>query len=239
MIPLVPDPKGFSERFGVSLFTGFGNTEIGTILSNPHAEVTHDLGSVRPGYEVRVVDENDVEVPYGRPGEFVVRAALPWTTMVGYQGEAEKTAAAYRNGWLHSGDAVIQDKAGLFTFADRIDDAIRRRGENVSSFDVEIHVNQFPGVLESAVVAVPSEHLEDEIKAVVVLEEDGAVTEEQIYRFLTDRLPYFMVPRYIEMRQELPKTATAKVRKSELRSLGAEGVWDSHKVGLVARRSPD
>jgi crotonobetaine/carnitine-CoA ligase len=237
MIPLVPDPGGFSERFGVGLFTGYGNTEIGTVLSNPQADRLHGMGSVRPGYEVRVVDENDIEVPRGRPGEFVVRGALPWTTMIGYQGEAEKTVEAFRNGWLHSGDAVIEDEDGLFTFADRIDDAIRRRGENVSSFDVEVHVNQFPGVVESAVVAVPSEHLEDEIKAVVVLAASSAATEEQIYRFLADRLPYFMVPRYIELREDLPKTPTAKVRKNELRSLGVEGVWDSHKAGLVAQRS--
>ncbi|HVX23194.1 MAG TPA: AMP-binding protein [Acidimicrobiales bacterium] len=237
MIPVVPDVEAFAERFGVSVASGFGNTEVGTVLAKTDAVHEPGLGSVREGYVVRIVDEHDMEVPQGQPGEFVVRAELPWTTMAGYLDEPEKTAEVLRNGWLHSGDAVYQDVEGHFYFADRVDDAIRRRGENVSSLEVELHVNQHPAVLESAVVAVPSEYLEDEIKAVVVLREGGAASEEDLFLFLADRLPYFMVPRYVELRSELPKTPTAKVRKARLREDGLGGAWDSQAAGFVVNRS--
>jgi crotonobetaine/carnitine-CoA ligase len=236
MIPVVPDAERFAKRFGVSLVTAFGNTEVGTVLLNPDAVEDKGVGKVRAGYQAMIVDEHDIEVPRGRPGELVVRATFPWTTMIGYQGEAEKTAEAYRNGWLHGGDALYQDKDDNFYFVDRMDDAIRRRGENVSSLEVELHLNQHPAVLESAVVAVPSEHLEDEIKAVVVLAGDVEVDEEALFRFLADRLPYFMVPRFFEILPELPKTPTSKVRKVELRTRDTGTVWDSNAAGLVLTR---
>jgi crotonobetaine/carnitine-CoA ligase len=235
MIPLFPDVTAFAERFGVSVATGFGNTEIGTVLISSDA-VFGDGLRARDGYAVKLVDDNDIEVPVGRIGELVTQAELPWTTMLGYLGDPDKTAKAYRNGWLHSGDALYQDRDGSFHFADRMDDAIRRRGENVSSQEVETHVNQHPAVLESAVVAVPSEHLEDEIKAVVVLREGETADEESIYRFLAERLPYFMVPRFIELAKDLPKTPTAKIRKFELRTGGTELAWDSYAAGLISRR---
>ena len=236
MIPVVPDVEGFAKRFGVSMVTAFGNTELGTVLMNPDAVEYRGVGKVRAGYEAMIVDEHDVEVPRGRPGELVIRATLPWTTMIGYQGEPEKTADAYRNGWLHGGDALYQDEEDNFFFVDRMDDSIRRRGENVSSLEVELHLNQHPAVLESAVVAVPSEHLEDEIKAVVVLTGTIDVDEEALFRFLADRLPYFMVPRFFEILPELPKTPTAKVRKVELRTRDTGTVWDSTKAGLKLTR---
>jgi crotonobetaine/carnitine-CoA ligase len=237
MIPVVPDVAGFAERFGVHVVTGFGNTEVGTVLMNPDAVKNPGVGVVRFGYEARLVDEFDIEVPRGRPGELVIRARVPWTTMTGYQGESQKTVDAYRNGWLHSGDGLVQDEDGSYHFVDRMDDAIRRRGENVSSLEVEIHLNQHPAVLESAAVAVPSEHLEDEIKAVVVLSVAGAASEEDLFNFMADRLPYFMVPRFFEIVSELPKTPTAKVRKNELRSLDTTGLWDSKAAGLVVTRT--
>jgi carnitine-CoA ligase len=237
MIPVVPDVAAFAQRFGVSVASGFGNTEIGTVIAKTDAVRQPGLGLVREGYVARVVDENDVEVPTGEVGEFVVRADLPWTTMAGYLDEPEKTTEVLRNGWLHSGDGVYQDEQGHYYFADRVDDAIRRRGENVSSLEVELHVNAHPAVLESAVVAVPSEHLEDEIKAVVVLHKPGEVSEEELYLFLADRLPYFMVPRYVEIYSELPKTPTAKVRKSRLREEGVADAWDSTAAGFLVSRS--
>jgi crotonobetaine/carnitine-CoA ligase len=236
MIPVVSDVEGFAKRFGVSIVTAFGNTEVGTVLMNPDAVEYPGVGKVRPGYEAMIVDEHDIEVPRGRPGELVIRAAVPWTTMIGYQGEPEKTAEAYRNGWLHGGDALYQVDEGSFFFVDRMDDSIRRRGENVSSLEVELHLNQHPAVVESAAVAVPSEHLEDEIKAVVVLIGDSDVDEEELFRFMAERLPYFMVPRFIEILPELPKTPTSKVRKVELRTRDSGSVWDSTAAGLVVTR---
>jgi carnitine-CoA ligase len=239
MIPVLPDIKAFSERFEVAIYSQYGTTEVGGALVNPDAVRNPGMGRVVPGYQVRLVDEHDMEVPVGQVGEVVVRTDQPWTTMLGYQGEPQKTADAFRNGWLHSGDAAYKDEDGNYFFADRIKDAIRRRGENVSSLEVELHINQHPSVLESAVVAVPSEHLEDEIRAVVVLAEgveDAPFSEEDLFKYLSQRLPYFMVPRFIEFRSELPKTPTEKVRKADLRSEGSGNAWDSKEAGFVVNR---
>jgi crotonobetaine/carnitine-CoA ligase len=239
MIPVLPEVGKFSERFGVAVYSQYGTTEVGGVLVNPDAVRNPGMGHVVPGYEVRLVDEHDIEVPVGQVGEIVVRSDQPWTTMLGYQGEPQKSADAFRNGWLHSGDAAYKDQDGRYFFADRIKDAIRRRGENVSSLEVELHINQHPSVVESAVVAVPSEHLEDEIRAVVVLREDtedAPVSEEDLFKYLAERLPYFMVPRFIEFRSELPKTPTEKIRKADLRSEGSENAWDSKEAGFVVNR---
>jgi carnitine-CoA ligase len=237
MIPMVRDVRAFSERFGVRLATGYGNTEVGTVLANNDPAAVPGLGSPQPGYQVRLVDEHDQEVPRGQAGEFVVRADLPWTTMLGYHAAPEKTAEVFRNGWLHSGDALRQDADGHFHFVDRTDDSIRRRGENVSSLEVEVAIGKHPAVLECAAVAVPSEHLEDEIKAVVVPRPGQVIDAEELVLFLAERLPYFMVPRYVSVLDALPKTQTAKVRKSELRGTGVEGAWDCQAAGLVIGRN--
>jgi crotonobetaine/carnitine-CoA ligase len=244
MIPVLPDVGQFSERFGVSVYSQYGSTEVGGVLVNTDAVRNPGMGHVVPGYEVRLVDEHDIEVPVGQVGEIIVRTDQPWTTMLGYQGDPQKSADAFRNGWLHSGDAAYRDQEGRYYFADRIKDAIRRRGENVSSLEVEFHINQHQSVVESAVVAVPSEDLEDEIRAVVVLQrrvDDSPFSEEDLFKYLAGRLPYFMVPRFIEFRSELPKTPTEKVRKSDLRSEGTEHAWDSKSAALVVdrgRRNP-
>src|SRR5690606_10116453 len=133
-------------------------------------------GTTRDGYECRVVDEHDIEVPRGRLGELVVRSDHPWMLNAGYFNMPEKTAEAWRNGWFHTGDGFVQDDDGWFYFVDRKKDAIRRRGENISSMEVESHVNAHPAVLESAAIAVPSEWGEDEVK-VVVVRRDGASLE--------------------------------------------------------------
>jgi carnitine-CoA ligase len=236
MIPMVRDVRAFADRFGVHTVTGYGNTEVGTVLANNDPATIPGLGSPRPGYQVRLVDEHDREVSRGQAGECVVRADIPWTTMLGYHAAPEKTAEVFRNGWLHSGDALRQDADGHFHFVDRTDDSIRRRGENVSSLEVETAISQHPAVLECAAVAVPSEHLEDEIKAVVVPRPGEVIDEEELVLFLAERLPYFMVPRYVSVLAALPKTQTAKVRKSELRLAGVEGAWDCQAAGLLIGR---
>jgi crotonobetaine/carnitine-CoA ligase len=239
MIPVLPDVGLFSRRFGVSVYSQYGSTEVGAVLMNPDAVRNPGMGDVTPGYEVRLVDDHDIEVPMGQIGEIIVRTEQPWITMMGYQGEPEKTAEAFRNGWLHSGDAAYRDEDGRYFFADRIKDAIRRRGENVSSAEVELQINRHPSVVESAVVAVPSENLEDEIRAVVVLQSGPgrpATKEEELFKYLVEHLPYFMVPRFIEFRTELPKTPTEKVRKSDLRSEGRGQAWDCEEAGFVVSR---
>jgi crotonobetaine/carnitine-CoA ligase len=182
------------------------------------------IGRATPGYECRVVDEDDEEVPPGVTGELVVRAAEPWTTMIGYHGDAAATAHAFRNQWLHSGDAVRRDDEGTFFFVDRLKDAIRRRGENIASFDVEREVNAFPGVLESAAFGVPSAHTEDEVAVCVVPKPGAALDVDDLRAFLEERLPRFMLPGTIEVLPELPKTMTGKIKKYELRERVAAGV---------------
>jgi crotonobetaine/carnitine-CoA ligase len=173
------------------------------------------------------VDEHDCEVPVGSVGEMVIRTDAPWSMSHGYYKNPEATAAAWRNGWFHTGDAFRVDADGNYIFVDRIKDAIRRRGENVSSFEVEKEICTFPAVKEAAVIAVRSELSEDEVMAVVAPVPGRAVNPVELTRFLKDRLPYFMVPRYVRVVPELPKTPTAKIQKTELRQDGVTAdTWD-------------
>lgn len=225
VLPLPPQPEKWARRFGVNIATSYGSTEVGSI-TNATSLHGMSVGRVREGYDIRIFDENDIEVPIGTVGEAVVRASLPWTTSIGYLNRPEETAKSWRNGWLHTGDALYRDADGYFYFVDRIDDAIRRRGENISSAEVEMHVLAHELVAECAAVAVASEFVEDEIKISVVLHEGKKLGEAALVAFLEREMPRFMVPRYIEFVEELPKTQTGKVRKKELRAVGTSGCWD-------------
>jgi crotonobetaine/carnitine-CoA ligase len=226
MGPLIPQVEEFKRRFGVLVGSGFGMTEIGVPLATDGFDLANatTCGRVRPGYpgyQVRVVDEFDEEVPTGTVGELVVRADEPWVITPGYWRRPERTADAWRNGWFHTGDGFRCDEHGNFYFVDRMKDAIRRRGENISSFEVEASVNQHPAVQECAAVAVPSELGEDEIKVLVVAAAGQEVDPAELLEFLEPRMPRFMLPRYVEVVAALPKTdATFRTRKVELRAAG-------------------
>lgn len=237
MAPLASDVDGFRRRFGVDLAAVYGMSECGAVLTGPpHTVVSGEAGFARPGYDLRVVDEDGADVRTGEVGELLVRPEVPHTVMSGYHNLPERTAETFRDGWLHTGDAFRLDEQGRFYFCDRMKDALRRRGENVSSFEVERAINEHPAVYESAVVGVPSELTEDDIKAVVVARQ-GRLDPADLVEFLRDRLPYFMVPRYIELTEELPKTPTQKVRKHLLREAGEDGeVWDREAAGIHLRR---
>ena len=230
--PVIPDIGSFQERFGVKrVVTGFGTTEIGFPIASPWDPEPGMCGKLREGpphYEVRIVDDHDFPVPAGTVGELVVRAGEPWVMNLGYWRAPEKTAHAWRNGWFHTGDAFRQDADGWLYFMDRIDDTLRRRGENISSFEVEQEVLAHPDVAECAVVAVPSVLGEDDVKAVVVRRPDTALTAPDLVAFLEPRTASFMIPRYVEFVDSLPKTeATLRVRKVELRSNALNGrTWD-------------
>jgi crotonobetaine/carnitine-CoA ligase len=233
MGPLIPQVEEFKERFGVVVGSGFGMTEIGVPIGTDGFELanTTSCGRIRegyPGYQVRIVDEHDEEVPVGTVGELVVRADEPWVITPGYWRQPEKTAEAWRNGWFHTGDGFRCDEDGNYYFVDRIKDAIRRRGENISSFEVEALVGQHPCVQECAAVAVPSELSEDEIKVVVVPRPDTTIDPAELIEFLEPRMPKFMLPRYVEVIDGLPKTdATFRTRKVELRRAGlTPTTWD-------------
>ena len=168
----------------------------------------------------------------------VVRTDAPWSMSHGYYKNPEATAAAWRNGWFHTGDAFHLNAAGDYTFVDRIKDAIRRRGENVSSFEVEKEICAFPPVKEAAVIAVRSELTEDEVMAVVAPVPGQSIDPLGLTRFLKDRLPYFMVPRYVRVVPELPKTPTEKIQKTELRREGiTPDTWDREtEPSIVLKR---
>jgi len=157
-------------------------------------------------------------MPDGEVGELVLRTKLPWGLMCGYFGRPEATAAAWRNGWFHTGDAFRRDTEGNLFFVDRMKDALRRRGENVSSFEVEAHVNEHPAVLQSAAIGVPAEVGEDEIKLYVVARADAALSPWALLDDLASRMPRFMVPRYVEFVEDLPRSeVTLRVQKVKLR----------------------
>lgn len=238
MVPLTGDAPAFTERFGIDIYTIFNMTEISSpVVSEANPTKIGTCGKPRSGVEVRLVDKNDCEVPVGEIGEMLVRTDRPWAMNSGYNANPEATAEAWRNGWFHTGDAFRRDEDGYFYFVDRVKDAIRRRGENISSFEVETDVCRHPAVREAAAIAVPSEYSEDEVMVVVAPVPGQAIDPRELAEFLIDTMPYFMVPRYIRLLDELPKTPSAKVMKTELRTEGiTEDTWDREAAGLRVRR---
>jgi carnitine-CoA ligase len=227
----------FHARTGVTLLDGYGSTETNfAIACRPDAlrRGDHDItprrgvmGWVQPGFDARVVDEHDVELPPGEPGELVLRADEPFAFASGYFGMPEKTIEAWRNLWFHTGDRVIRDADGAFRFVDRIKDAIRRRGENISSFEVEQVLLSHPAVASVAVYAVRSELAEDEVMAALVLCDGQHAAPHELAAFCEPRLPYFAIPRYIELMSDLPRTENGKVQKYRLRERGVTAAtWE-------------
>lgn len=238
MAPLASDVRGFSQRFGLQAAAVYGMSEIGVVLDGPPETIVGgEAGFARPGYELRLVDADGRDVEPGQIGELWVKPEDPRMVMLGYHNLPEKTAETLVDGWVHTGDAFRTDAGNRFFFADRMKDALRRRGENISSFEVERVINEYPAVFESAVVGVPSELSEDEIKAVIVPRGGERIDPVELTAFLVDRLPYFMVPRYLEFAAGLPKTPTQKVHKHLLREGGTgPGTWDREAAGIVLRR---
>lgn len=238
MVPLTADAPAFTERFGVDVYTIFNMTEISSpIVSEVNPTKIGTCGRVRDGVEVRLVDANDCEVPVGEIGEMLIRTDRPWAMNSGYNANPEATAKAWRNGWFHTGDAFRRDDGGHYYFVDRVKDAIRRRGENISSFEVESYVCAHPSVREAAAIAVPSEYSEDEVMVVVAPVPGQSIDCGELAKFLIETMPYFMVPRYVRVMQELPKTPSAKVMKADLRKEAiTDDTWDRQQAGLRVRR---
>lgn len=238
MAPLASDVHGFSKRFGVAAAAVYGMSEIGCVLNGPPGTlVPGEAGLPREEYTLRLVDAAGRDVRTGEVGELWVLPADPRIVLRGYHNLPDKTAQTLVNGWVRTGDAFRRDAAGHFFFSDRMKDALRRRGENISSFEVERVINEYPAVYESAVVGVPSDLTEDEIKAVIVPRDGQRIDPAALTAFLIERLPYFMVPRYLEFTGALPKTPTQKVHKHLLRERGAgPGAWDREAAGIVLRR---
>jgi crotonobetaine/carnitine-CoA ligase len=238
LIPLPDDSRAFTDRFGVTAWTLFNMTEVNVpIVSEPNPSVIGTCGRQRPGNELRIVDEHDREVPVGSVGELIVRSDAPWALNSGYNRNPEATANAWRNGWFHTGDAFRRDADGNYFFVDRMKDAIRRRGENISSFEVEAEILAHPGIRECAVVAVPNEMSEDDVLAIVAPAPGERLDPMELLEFLRPRLAHFMLPRYIRVLADLPRTPTQKVEKYVLRQQGlTPDTWDREEAGVKVRR---
>lgn len=230
------EARAFATRFGIDIMACYSMTETsGICISRMNDEKLGIVGRPRDGLQVRIVDVNDIEVPVGEPGELVVRADLPWTLNAGYQGNAEATVTAWRNGWFHTGDVVRRDAEGDISFVDRKKDVIRRRSENISSSEVEAEVRLFPAVQDAAAIAVS--HRGDEEVLIVVAPVPGReIDPRALIEFLIPRMPHFMVPRFVRIMTEVPKTDTNRVQKETLREAGlTPDCWDRESSGIQLR----
>src|SRR5699024_8930322 len=219
----------FQERFGFTLVDGFGSTETNSTLSAaPYEPRPGYVGVIQPGYEALVVDENDVEVPDGVAGELLLRSHRPFAFATGYYNMPAKTVESWRNLWFHTGDRVIREPDGWFKFVDRIKDVIRRRGENISSFEVEQVIGVLPAVQAVAAFPVKAEMAEDEVMVAITTKQGTTLTPEEIIAHCETRLPRFSIPRFIDLVDNLPTTANGKIRKNVLRDRGrTRTTWDS------------
>jgi crotonobetaine/carnitine-CoA ligase len=233
-LPLTEESLSFHRRFGVRIHTVFNMSEISSpLVSDMNPDMVGSCGKTRSGMQTRVVDENDIEVPVGTVGELLVRGDQPWTLATGYNDDTAATARAWRNGWFHTGDAFRQDAQENHFFVDRMKDAIRRRGENISSFEVESALLLHPAVMEAAAVGVPSPESEDDLLVAISLVQGQTLDPAALIEFMRPRVAHFMIPRYIRMLPELPKTPTQKVQKFSIRAEGVTAdTWDREASGI-------
>src|SRR5579862_4248825 len=228
----------FEQRSGIHLIDGYGSTETNFIIGTTAAgRRGGTMGTVRDGYHARVIDHSGSDVSPGQPGELIVNSDEPLAFATGYFAMPDKTAEAFRDGWFHTGDRAVQDRDGYFRFVDRLKDAIRRRGENISSFEVEQVLLSHPDVGQAAVFPVPSELAEDEVMAAIVRRPDSTLTESALCEFCRPRLARFAVPRFIAFVDMLPTTENGKVQKYKLRERGVvPGTWDREAAAIETKR---
>jgi crotonobetaine/carnitine-CoA ligase len=226
--------REFETRFGVRLIEFYGMSDAPGNTANVEGRVG-SAGLPLQGAEFRVVDDADREVPRGTLGEIVFRHPSGQSTS--YHNLPDLTAHSYRGGWFHSGDLGEMDEDGYLYFRGRAKEAIRRRGENISAWEIESAVNLHPSVKESAAVGVPSELGEEEVMLAVVARPGATITPEDILTFCKSRLAYFAMPRFIEVMDELPKTATQKIQHGLLKARGvSERTWDRERAGFTVEK---
>lgn len=228
----------FEKRFGVNVLQIFGSTEHGVVAYTPYGK--KKFGAVGPinarDFEVKIVDEHDQELPAGRVGEYVSRAKEPFVRMIEYYKMPEETIKYFRNLWQHSGDLARMDEEGWIYFEGRAKDSIRRRGENISAFDVETVAGFYGEVRECAAIPISGEFGEDEIKVIVVPKGDEPFDLQSFIKFCEEKMPKYMVPRYVEVTDSLPKTGTGKVEKVKLKAQGLTvSTWDKEIGDFVEK----
>jgi crotonobetaine/carnitine-CoA ligase len=231
----------FEERFGIAPFAEvFGQSECWpALLGDPRGpRKPGSMGKLTPGLQVKIVDDNEIEVPAGEPGEIVVRPDVPHRLYTGYWNYADVTIKTFRNLWHHTGDQGRVDEDGYFWFVDRKKDSLRRRGENVSSLELEAAIVRHEAIAAAAVHAVPSDMSEDDIKVCLVLAPDATVEASDLFEFFRKSMPYYAIPRYVEFLDALPANVNGRVQKFKLRERGiTESTIDFDQLGLVVARA--
>jgi len=240
--PMPPDTDAaWGRRFGCKTFSaGYGLTEASLISMLDAGEPNKPGAAGKPNlhdFDVRIVDDDDVPVAADETGEIVCRPNGPNLMFAGYWNRPDATVEATRNLWFHTGDLGRVDDDGYLFFVDRKKDALRRRGENISSFEMEKTLYGHSALRDVAVHAVPSELGEDDVKITVVLQDDAQLTEEELCRWMAERVPYFAIPRYVEFRDDLPRNPVGRVLKYQLREEGVTpATWDREAAGVVFER---
>lgn len=226
--------REFEERFGVEIVEWYGMVDSPGFLLNKGGPVG-SMGRPMAGIEFRIVDDDGCDAAPGQAGELVFRH--PAGQLTEYNNLPEATADAYRGGWFHSGDLASVDDDGWFWFKGRKKESIRRLGENISAWEIENVVNSHPAVTESAAHAVRSELGEDEVKVVVIVAPGQGLGPEDVVDFCAGRMAHYAVPRYVELVDEIPKTATQRVRYAELKAAGVTAAtWDRVEAGHAVER---
>lgn len=221
-IPMVPDQVAFERRFAMRLVTGYGQTETSFVTLDTESEQRPgSCGRAHPDWEVAIVDDRDRPLAPGVTGEIVSRPRKSWNMFSGYWRADAKTVQTLRNLWYHSGDAGVMDAEGWLYFKHRLNEAIRRRGENISAFEVETVAEQHPEIVESAAFGMPSEFTEEDIMVVAQRRPGSALTPADLLDHFRACAPRHMVPRYVEITDDpLPRTPTEKVARNALRQRG-------------------
>jgi crotonobetaine/carnitine-CoA ligase len=228
----------FETRFKTKLLEVYGMTECYCCLVVPYDKSRPgSCGKPITGWRVMLVDDNDNEVAPGEIGEFIAQPETMFVGTTGYYNQIEPTLEFFKNFWMHTGDLGRRDEDGYFYFVDRKKQALRRRGENISSFEVEAVINANPAVLESCIVGVPSDVGEEDVKAVIVLKDGQQLSEKEMIEWCEPRMAYFAIPRYIAFRSDLPKTPSERVEKYKLKKEGVTAdCWDREEAGIKLTR---
>jgi crotonobetaine/carnitine-CoA ligase len=242
MSPMPGFVAAFERRFGLRAMSNYGLSDFGTVTAFVPGSPANKLGSIgqaRRDFELKVVDDDDFECPVDVVGELVIRSRQPWRAASGYYRMPEETLRAHRNQWFHTGDRARMDADGYLWFVDRKKDCIRRRGENISAFEVEKVLMNHPAVANAAVFPVRTADGDEEVGACVVLREGAVLDEPSLVAHCSRNMAYFMVPRYLQFLPQLPVTVNQKVEKFRLKErIEADpgSAWDRERAGVVLAR---
>ena len=225
--------EAVTRRFGMQVHELYGMSETGTFntINRAGKGKAGTVGQVREGFDVRIFDDQDDELPPGEIGEIVIRPTKPYIMFDGYYNSPEETVESSLNWWFHTGDLGKVDKDGYYYFCGRKKESIRRAGENISPYDIENAINEHPAVAESAAFGIADPVMEEEIGVAVVKKPSLTLSQDEIITWCESRLPKFLIPRYIEFMEKLPKSASEKVQKGVLKERGlTPATWDRQRT---------